>query len=458
MSATKDGGKTWTAMSPPGLDGTTAQFSTPFAVDPTDFDHVMIAGDTVDETGSGPGTSSSDWAVVYDLGTQKHPGDKDAVPADDDPVNSMTGIDLYKSNAYVGYCGVCSTLDATAPFKSGIATNVGGSKAPERYKSDGWHIAKTRGLPDRYVTSIAMEQKAPKNVLVGLGGYSARWVLPNSVDKNANVGKGHLFFSKNAGKTFKDVSGNLPNTPVNWVTLRGKQVLVATDVGVFITKPGTNCHRACKFELLGKGLPSSPVFTTRVAVCDKNLITAAVYGRGVYTYRMGPKPPCPEPKVPPPPPFKGEKVAGPFDFETDAEGWEATSTSDTSEWKLAPPGNASAQSFQDVPYTDDTSAALVSPKLELPEPSSVKVSWFQRYDTEPCCDYFSIEWSSDGKVWNAANAVAGQNADFPNFSPAEVTFVAPAGDLYIRFRMASDALVSAPAYSGAAIDQILIER
>ncbi|MEA2447928.1 MAG: hypothetical protein QOK47_1565, partial [Actinomycetota bacterium] len=458
MNATKDGGKTWTAMSPPGLDGTTAQFSNPFSLDPKDPDHLMTAGNQVDETGSGPGTASSDWAVVYHLGTAKHPGDKAAVATDDDPVNSMTAIDLYDANAYVGYCGTCAVLDSAVPFKNGLATNVGGTKKPARYSSAGWHIAKAKGLPNRYITGAAMVHNAPKRVFLGLGGYSARWTVPNSIDKNPRVGKGHLFYSKNAGKSFKDVSGNLPNTPVNWIALRGKQVIVATDVGVFITKPGTTCRRGCRFEVLGKKLPSAPVFTVRVAACDKNLLTAASYGRGVYTYRFGPPTPCPIPKPPPPPEFKGEKVAGPFDFETGTDGWEATSTSDTNNWKNAPPGNASAQSMQVIPYTDDASFALVSPKIELPERSSVKVSWFELRDTEECCDFMSMEWSSDGHVWHSEYAVAGQNPDFPNFSPAEAKFVADKGDLYIRFRLTADALVSAPAYQGVSIDQVLIER
>ena len=55
-------GPTWNAMAPPDAgSSSSAQFSTQFAVDPNDSKHVMIAGSAVDESGSGPGTSSSDW-------------------------------------------------------------------------------------------------------------------------------------------------------------------------------------------------------------------------------------------------------------------------------------------------------------------------------------------------------------------------------------------------------------
>jgi hypothetical protein len=96
--------------------------------------------------------------------------------------------------------------------------------------------------------------------------------------------------------------------------------------------------------------------------------------------------------------------------------------------------------------------------LDLPERSTVKVSWAERRDTEPCCDYLSLEWSSDGFVWHSANAAAGQNPDFPNFTSTSATFVAPKGQLLLRFRLTSDQLVSSPPYTGVAIDDVLIER
>lgn len=461
MSGTKDGGKTWTGMTPPGLDGTTAQFSNPFAVDPTDPNHVMIAGNQVDETGSGPGTSSADWYLKYPLGTAKHPGSGTAVASDSDPLNVDSAIDLYKSNAYVGYCGSCSVLSTKAPFRSGIATNVGGSARPERYKKAGWHIAKTRGLPERYITDLAMDHRQPKHVFASLGGYLTPWIHPGQVDKNSHIGRGHLYFSKNAGKSFVNVDANLPNAPVNWVTLRGKQVIVATDVGVYISKPGSHCTRkgGCHFEVLGKGLPTSPVFTVRVAGCDRNLLTAAVYGRGVYTYRFGPKQRCPAPKQPPLPKFQNQKVAGPFGFETGSDGWNSSSTNAQQNWTNAPPGDNSSQSMQIAPYQNDSSTSLVSPKFKVPAASAVKVGFSVRTDTEDCCDYLALQWTSDGFVWHTLWAQAGQNADFPNFTHMETKpFYVPKGTIQLRFTLTSDQLVSSPPYTGVAVDNVSVTR
>jgi photosystem II stability/assembly factor-like uncharacterized protein len=451
MSATSDGGRTWSAMNPPiaGL------FSNPFVMDPRDPKHLLTAGNEVVETSAGPGTSSDDWATVFDLGTADHPGDDAAEPSAADPVNQMTAVDLVGAAAYVGFCGPCDVLNQARLFHNGLATNVGGAKPAKRGSAQGWHLAKAAGLPNRYITSIAMDPGNPKALYVSLGGYSRRWTPPGTLDrgKNTRVGEGHLFLSTDAGAHFVDVSANLPDTPINWITLRGKQVIVATDVGVFISNPAER-----RFEVLGRGLPMVPVHTVRLSHGDPNLLIAAAYGRGVYSYRFGPAPATVTTPVVPPPPFLGKVVAGPFGFETGDEGWQATTTSDVAEWRRAAPGHASSSSFQVVPYSDDSTAVLLSPKLSLPSRSSVQVTWWDRRNTEPCCDFLTLDWSSNGRDWHSVRSVAGQNGSYPDFTKAKASFVAPAGALYIRFRLTSDALISFPPYEGVALDDITVER
>ena len=103
--------------------------------------------------------------------------------------------------------------------------------------SDGWHIAAAQGLPEA-VHHLGRDrpERRPQTVYVTLGGYSRRWVPPGTLqDKNASVGEGHLFKSTDAGETFTDISGNLPDVPATSVALRGGQLIVGTDVGVFAT-------------------------------------------------------------------------------------------------------------------------------------------------------------------------------------------------------------------------------
>ncbi|MGB8649082.1 MAG: hypothetical protein WCD35_00330 [Mycobacteriales bacterium] len=459
MSGTVDGGMSWNAMTPPITHG---QFSTPFAVDPLDPQHVIVAGREVVETGSGPGTGSSDWAKLFDLGTANHPGDAGAQETADDSANSQTAIDLYGANAYAAYCGVCDVLEDKRPFRSGIATNVGGSRSPKRYSSAGWHIAAAKGLPERYITSIAMDRTNPKVVYVTLGSYSRRWTPPGTLDK-ASYDGGHLYKSVDAGEHFTDISADLPDSPANWVSVRGSQLLVATDIGVFASRPSARCAapgvRGCAgFEVLGKGLPAAPVTSMQVAPWDPNLLTVASFGRGAYTYRFGPAPAASRPvPAPPAPRFLNRKIAL-YGFENDAEGWTTTTTDAVAAWRRAAPGHSSGESFQVIPYTNDASVALRSPALKLPARSTVQVSWWKTQDTEPCCDGLTLDWSSDGYVWHTVSTKTDQNKDYPNFSPDSVRFVAPAGTLLLRFRVTSDSLVSSPPYTGVRLDDIEIRR
>ncbi|MCA1834048.1 MAG: hypothetical protein LC750_15230, partial [Actinobacteria bacterium] len=403
MSVTSDGGHSWNAMSPPI---THAQFSNPFVMDPLDPDHLMIAGNEVVETGSGPGTSADEWATDYHLGTAQHPGSASAIESPTDAPNQMTALDLVGSSAYVGFCGTCDILTDTRPFKNGLATNVGGSKPGARYVSSGWHIAKAAGLPNRYITSIAIDRSDPRTVYVALGGYARPWTPPGSIDqkRNTRIGEGHVFVSTDAGNHFRDISGNLPNLGVNWVTLRGNQVIAATDVGVFVSDSAADCSVAsrCNYQVLGRGLPTAPVYSVHMTPGDSNELIAAVYGRGAWTYRFGPKAAgaTSAEKTLPTPKFLG-RLVGSFDFETDVQGWTTKTSTEAEEWRRQPPGGSSSFSFQVVPYTNEASARLYSPKLTLPARSKVKVSWAERVNTEPGYDFMTLYWSSDRYVWHS---------------------------------------------------------
>jgi hypothetical protein len=464
MRATTDGGHTWTGMAP---DITNTKFSNPFVMDPTDASHLLTAGREVVETVSGPGTGTEGWRQVFDLGTAQHPGDSTAAATPQDPANSMSAVALQGDAAYVGFCGTCDVLNNPAPFMNGLATNVGGALPPQRMTSDGWHIASANGLPNRYITSIAIDPVDPRTVYVTLGGYYRRWTPPGTVDDGAaNAAGGHLYKSTDAGETFTDISGALPNTPATWVILRGtNQLLVGTDIGVFaITteQPKRNRPPVTTVRPLGTGLPNVPISSLALEPEDPNLLIAATYGRGIYQYRFGPPPPEgePPPPPPPPPPFLGETVAGPFGFELGDEGWTATSTSDTMFWRRGAPGHVSSNSFQVIPYTDEASATLTSPEMTLPAESSVSVTWWQHLNLEEGFDYVSVQWSSDGLAWHAIEGAAftGLNPDYPDFTQMSASFVAPAGSLLIRFQLASDQLVSSPPYEGVAIDDVLVQR
>jgi hypothetical protein len=271
IKVSRDGGMTWTTNTPSGMTG--ALFATPFKMDPTDADHLVIGGRQIYETTHGPGTTSSNWKQVFDLGTRTQPGKASATAGAGDPGNAQSAVDVLGDSIYVGYCGYCDIVTGGVPFGSGIATNVGG-----------WHIAAARGLPKRYVTGVTIDPKNPKTVYVTLAGYGRRWIPPGSLgDDVSKVGVGHVFKSTNAGASFTDVSGDLPDLPANNVLVYGGKLVVSTDLGVFVSKT-TN---GGSYHQLGRGLPAVPTFKVAVAPQNSKLLVATTYGRSVWTTTAG---------------------------------------------------------------------------------------------------------------------------------------------------------------------------
>jgi hypothetical protein len=269
MRVTTDGGKTWRDMGP---SLTSPQFANPFVMDPTDANHLLTAGQEIVETtyGVDTGTTGKGWATVFNLGAP----------------NQMSSVDVQGDAAYVGFCGTCGVLNHYDPgFHSGLATNVGGSAAPKRMTSQGWHKAARKGLPNRGITSIAIDPQNPRTVYVTLGGYDNReWAGPHSyLDANKAIGSGHVFVSHNAGASFTNVSGNLPDTETSWVEIHGTQLVVGTDIGVFISSDVAGSNWA---TLGGGALPATPITSIRPVPGATNLLIVATFGRGVYCYQF----------------------------------------------------------------------------------------------------------------------------------------------------------------------------
>ncbi|TAL21869.1 MAG: hypothetical protein EPN99_06855 [Frankiales bacterium] len=267
MRVTQDGGRTWTSIAPPV---SLPSFGNPFVMDRTDPEHLMTAGPEVVQRTAGP---AGDWVEVFNI-------DEEGQPA-----RQMSSVELYDGNAYVGYCQFCDIVNKNGDdgqiFQSGLATNVGGEEEPEKGSSAGWHHAAAEGLPDRYITSIKADPTNPRTIYVTLSGYANRqwWPVGSFNDKNPNVGEGHVFKSTDAGETFTDISGSLPDVPARWVEYNRGQLLVGTDVGVFLSN-NTSGQRWAALE----GLPNVPVTSLANVPGKPNEVVLSTFGRGVYTY------------------------------------------------------------------------------------------------------------------------------------------------------------------------------
>ena len=458
MSVTQDGGTSWSSMDP-GL--TASKFANPFAMDPQHANHLITAGREVVETLIGPNTqdgmtdasqadsTTTTWRKVYDLGTRKHPGDAGATSSPTDPDNSMSAVAVRNNAAYVGFCGQCDTLNKLGPkpyfFKRGLATNVGGKQTPKKGTSRGWHVVQTHGLPNRYITSIAIAPWRRKTIYVTLGGYTRRWLPAGAVgDKNRQIGRGHLFVSRDGGKHFRDITGNLPDAPATWVTLRAHQLLVGTDVGAFASSMRGADQASPRFARL-PGLPMAPASGIALKPDNPNRAVFAMFGRGVWSFDFAQRVPVP-PEHTPPPVQIGHQLAS-WNFEDGDQGW---TTSGTPPWTRGTPGhgtgeqedpNGNAWSISGLAYQDNVDSTLDSPATTVNGTTTV-VQWWMKLDTEAGFDKVGLEWSPDGTTWKPVATYSGQSGTPPVWKQYSAKFTSTSGPVHLRFHFTSDELCS----------------
>ena len=273
MNVSTDGGATWADMSPASI--TDADFVAPMVMDPKDANHLAIAGRQIFDTTQGPNTGTGGWNKLFDLGTHQHPGDDSATKSNDDPANHATALQLIGDDGYAGFCGSCDPVKLKQIFHNGIATSVG---------ANGWHIAAANGLPNRLITSVAMDPADHHTVYVTLGQSSTRYFAPlgaQGEDASSSAG-GFLYKSTDAGEHFTDITGNLPKIQTSWVLVRNGQLVVADAVGVFASR--TTDGKT--FAPLGNDLPPVAVYQISLKPGDDSTLVAATYGRGVYTYKF----------------------------------------------------------------------------------------------------------------------------------------------------------------------------
>jgi photosystem II stability/assembly factor-like uncharacterized protein len=86
--------------------------------------------------------------------------------------------------------------------------------------------------------------------------------------------------STDFGRTWKDISGNLPAAPVNELVVRpDRSLVVGTDVGVFVSRDGGR-----RWLAAGAGLPVVPVLDLDVS--PSGLVTAATFGHGIMRVQL----------------------------------------------------------------------------------------------------------------------------------------------------------------------------
>lgn len=87
-----------------------------------------------------------------------------------------------------------------------------------------------------------------------------------------------VFKTTDAGKTWTNISSNLPNVPMNWIALdplNPGTIFIASDVSVFETR-----NDGATWARLGTGLPNVPV--TQLKIVPGRQLLAATYGRNAW--------------------------------------------------------------------------------------------------------------------------------------------------------------------------------
>lgn len=140
-----------------------------------------------------------------------------------------------------------------------------------------------------FITGIAIHPNSPEKVWITLGGYG-RWNsrfawfhLPYETEKPK------VFHTQDGGSSWQDVSGALPNIPVNCIVIDpfSLGVYLGTDLGIFYSESGTG-----DWQRFDNGLPNVIVTDMKIHKTEGKIV-AATYGRGVWESPLASSPQLP---------------------------------------------------------------------------------------------------------------------------------------------------------------------
>lgn len=222
------------------------EFIAPYTMDPSNS-QVLVAGTyRVFRTTNGGGQ----WSAISNDLTGAGAGQQ----GDAGPV--ITALAIAKSSSSTIYAGTGSNRIGLDTTKVWVTTNAGGTGMAT------WTEITRTNLPDRYVTAITVDPANRDRAFVCYSGY----------------GSGHVFRTTNRGASWTDVSGDLPDLPVNALVIDPagiNHLIIGTDLGIFETTDG------------GTGWSQQNLGLANVSVADLELrgdqfLFAATHGRGMF--------------------------------------------------------------------------------------------------------------------------------------------------------------------------------
>jgi hypothetical protein len=127
---------------------------------------------------------------------------------------------------------------------------------------------------------VLVDHTDPAVVYVGLGGSTKRQAFQPGLTgaDGVDAAGGYLYKSTDGGRTFHDITGSLPAVGVLALQQDGRQLLVGSVLGAFISSDldGTSYGR------LGTGLPAVAVNQFQFRPGSPRELYVSTYGRGIY--------------------------------------------------------------------------------------------------------------------------------------------------------------------------------
>ena len=244
VARSTNGGNNFSGIEPPSA-GNTA-FIAPYALAPSAPD-VLYAGRSIVYRSPDRGNS---WAET---------NGGDALDPSDNPALALAASPLDEDVVYVSTAPLLRDPDDPGPPNL-FVTRTGG---------DAWANIMA-GLPDRFVTDIAIDPDDDATVWVTLGGF----------------GTPHVFKTDDSGQTWTDATGTLPDAPTEAVAfdpLAPGTVFIGNDVGVFVTRDD-----GATWEAFADGLPEAVLVMDLVYSPADRTLQVATHGNGMYRRALPP--------------------------------------------------------------------------------------------------------------------------------------------------------------------------
>ncbi|MCF8241296.1 MAG: hypothetical protein K9J16_07905 [Melioribacteraceae bacterium] len=209
-------------------------WSTPVAMDPNNSSILYYGTNKIYRT-----TNKADsWTAVSGILVGDHPR-----------LGTITTIAVAPSNSNVIYAG-------TDDSHVWVSDNYGST----------WRVI-SNGLPERWVTRVVVDPSKDSTLYVTFSGL--KWRDPQP----------HVFASTNMGESWTNISGNLPDAPVNAFAVDNNypdRLYLGNDVGMFISFDGGR-----RWDSMGENFPVVVVGDIKIHPTE-NYLAVGTHGRSMY--------------------------------------------------------------------------------------------------------------------------------------------------------------------------------